>query len=58
MQIQISQAVVSNCRIGAKCSQSDVLNDLQHFISSRLYADMTCFPNEKDDIPPLSNSSW
>ena len=58
MQIQISQAVVSNCRIGAKCSQSDVLNDLQHFIGSRLYADMTCFPNEKDDIPPLSNSSW
>lgn len=58
MQIQISQGVISNCRIGAKCCQADLLNDLQHFIGSRLYGDMTCYPNEKQDIPPNTNASW
>ncbi|XP_065646748.1 bridge-like lipid transfer protein family member 3B isoform X2 [Hydra vulgaris] len=58
MQIQISQAIVSNCRVGDKCTQPDILNDLQSFISSRHYADMTCFPNMESDVAPLSNSTW
>ena len=58
LQIQISQAVVSNCRVGAKCTQADVLNDIQSFIGTRHYADMYCFPNEKSDLSPFSNSTW
>ena len=58
MQIQISQAVVSNCRVGEKCTQPDILNDLQNFIGSRHYADMTCFPNIESDTSPISNSTW
>lgn len=58
LQILVSQVVISNCRVGAKCSQADVLNDLQAFISSRHYADMSCFPNDKLDLSPYSNSAW
>lgn len=58
LQIQISQAVLSNCRVGAKCSQTDILNDLQDFIGSRLYADMSVFPNDSNDLHPYSNAAW
>eukprot|EP00111_Clytia_hemisphaerica_P007740 TCONS_00022484-protein len=58
LQLLISQTVVTNCRVGAKCAQADVLNDLQSFISSRQYADMSCYPNEKSDFSPYSNSTW
>lgn len=58
LQLLISQAVISNCRVGAKCSQVDILNDLQSFISSRHYADMSCYPNEKSDYSPYSNATW
>ena len=58
LQIQISQAVLSNCRVGAKCSQTDILNDLQDFIGSRLYADMSVFPNGSNDLAPYPNAAW
>ena len=58
LQLLISQAVVSNCRVGAKCAQADVLDDLQSFISQRQYADMSCYPNEKTDFSPYPNATW
>ena len=58
LQLLVSQAVVSNCRVGDKCSQADILNDLQSFVSSRQYADMSCYPNEKQDMTPFSNAAW
>lgn len=58
MQLQISQAVISNCRVGGKSCQADILNDLQGFIGCRQYADKSCFPNEESDLSPYSNSAW
>ena len=58
LQIQISQAVLSNCRVGAKCSQTDILNDLQDFIACRVYSDMSVYPNLETDFLPFPNSCW
>eukprot|EP00112_Aurelia_sp_Birch-Aquarium-sp1_P003162 Seg1354.4 transcript_id=Seg1354.4/GoldUCD/mRNA.D3Y31 product="UHRF1-binding protein 1-like" protein_id=Seg1354.4/GoldUCD/D3Y31 len=58
LQIQISQAVVSNSRIGVATSQSDLLMDVQNALASKLYAKNSSFPNEAHDYGPLPNEYW
>ena len=58
LQLQISQAIITNCRVGLNCSQAELLDDLPNFIGNRHYADMTSFPNKLEDLSPQSNQAW
>ena len=58
LQIQVSQAVVSNSRIGVATSQSDLLMDVQNALASKLYPKNSLFPNEANDYGPLPNEFW
>ena len=58
LQLTISQAVITNCRIGSVSSQSELLMDLQTFLASKLYSSTFAFPNENNDLRPLPNNHW
>ena len=58
LQIQISQAVISNSRIGVATSQSDLLMDVQKALTSKIYSKCSEFPNTSADFAPLPNDYW
>ena len=58
LQVQISQAVVSNSRIGTATSQSDLLMDVQNALASKVYVKSNDFPNSAVDCGPLPNDYW
>ena len=58
LQAQLSQASMSNTRIGANSTQTDLLVFLQRFNASKLYSDFLSFPNEPGDTRPLPNGIW
>jgi len=58
LQIQISQAVISNSRIGVATSQSDLLMDVQKALTSKIYSKCNEFPNTSADYAPLPNDYW
>ncbi|XP_065070490.1 bridge-like lipid transfer protein family member 3B [Rhopilema esculentum] len=58
LQIQISQAVISNSRIGVATSQSDLLMDVQDALASHVYSRNNDFPNSQTDYGPLPNEYW
>lgn len=58
LQVQISQAVISNSRIGTATSQSDLLMDVQNALASRVYTASNSFPNVHCDYAHLPNDYW
>eukprot|EP00794_Sanderia_malayensis_P017924 gene17924-19706_t len=58
LQLQISQAVISNSRIGTVSSQSELLMDLQDTLTSKLYANDKSFPNSREDMSAIPSESW
>ncbi|KAK3746692.1 hypothetical protein QZH41_018916 [Actinostola sp. cb2023] len=58
LQIQMSQVALTNSRVGSNSSQTELLMLLQQFSSSKLYTEFTAFPNELNDVRPLSNLAW
>ena len=58
LQIQISQAIISNSRIGTATSQSDLLMDVQSAVASKVYVRNFEFPNAEGDCGPLPNDYW
>ena len=54
----MSQASITNTRIGSNSTQTDLLVFLQQFNSSKLYSDILSFPNLLEDKRPLPNNIW
>ncbi|XP_077994707.1 bridge-like lipid transfer protein family member 3B [Glandiceps talaboti] len=58
LQVQFSQVILSNCRIGTSSSISDLASAVQNIYGGKLFTNQQSFPNESGDLNAVPQMLW